>query len=268
MPPGAEALAEMSFRPREWDERLLATALPLLGKAMLKGALSELYLTAIGSSKKVAMRLKANDDNGYSDFFEDPEDLPDWFQEWLDENEDNYTQEEIEELIPQVFDEWLQEAMRESLREIFEQDYWQEINEETRDAIEEEIWDAIDDGLSIEEIAARLEDELGDEWSMTRGRLIARTEISATLNEGHMLSMRRLEEEMGEQVGKEWLSVLGNTTRPEHAALDGVFVAGWDGLFNLDGYEIPYPGHYSLPAKHRCNCQCTILSAIVEVDED
>jgi hypothetical protein len=65
--------------------------------------------------------------------------------------------------------------------------------------------------------------------------------------------------EAGQFINKSWLSVLGNTTRDAHADLDGV-MADADGLWDLNGVKIPWPGHVSLPASDRCNCQCTIVT--------
>jgi hypothetical protein len=50
-----------------------------------------------------------------------------------------------------------------------------------------------------------------------------------------------------------WLSVLGNTTRDTHAALDGV-PEDSEGLWNLGGVDIPWPSHVSLPPDERINC--------------
>lgn len=50
-----------------------------------------------------------------------------------------------------------------------------------------------------------------------------------------------------------WLSVLGTTTRATHAMLDGV-PADEDGLWELGGVRVPWPGHWSLEAGERCNC--------------
>lgn len=84
------------------------------------------------------------------------------------------------------------------------------------------------------------------------------------MNAGHCLGMRRLQEESGLQVGKEYLSVLGSTTRHAHASLDGTIVDGPDAMFNMEGYKIPWPGHFSLPARLRINCQCVPPWAIIE----
>jgi uncharacterized protein with gpF-like domain len=56
---------------------------------------------------------------------------------------------------------------------------------------------------------------------------------------------------------------LGTTTRPEHAALDGVTVAV-DAPFYLAGYACQFPGDADSPAEQSVNCQCTVTSEVLE----
>lgn len=80
------------------------------------------------------------------------------------------------------------------------------------------------------------------------------------LNGARASAMDRLAQEVpGLQMRRTWLSVLGETTRDDHANLDGV-PADTDGLWYLGGMRIPWPAHYNLPPSQRCNCQCSILS--------
>jgi hypothetical protein len=98
-----------------------------------------------------------------------------------------------------------------------------------------------------------------DEFYHNRGQNIARTESGNALNGARSAAMDRLQEEVpGLKTKKTWMSVLGTTTRDSHAELDGV-PADEDGMWNLAGYDVPWPGHWSLPPSERCNCQCTIV---------
>ncbi len=82
------------------------------------------------------------------------------------------------------------------------------------------------------------------------------------LNGARKVSMDELSEELGPEVPMraEWLSVLGTTTRDDHADLDGV-PEDEEGMWTLGGIRIPWPAHYSLPPGQRCNCQCTQVTA-------
>lgn len=82
------------------------------------------------------------------------------------------------------------------------------------------------------------------------------------LNSGHEAAIQETERQTGIPMGKELLSVLGSTTRDTHADADGQVVAS-DGMFDIGGFEAPYPGHYSLPPQERCGCQCTVISAVI-----
>jgi hypothetical protein len=86
------------------------------------------------------------------------------------------------------------------------------------------------------------------------------------MNAGHAQGIEQLKIDTGLDIRAEWLSVLGSTTRDSHAANDGE-MADEDGMFNLAGYMVPWPSHFSLPASERCNCQCSIVSTPV-MDEE
>jgi hypothetical protein len=97
-----------------------------------------------------------------------------------------------------------------------------------------------------------------DEYYHHRGENIARTEAGNALNGARSAAMDRFEDQVpGLVMKKEWLSVLGETTRDSHARLDGV-PEGPDGMWELAGIRIPWPAHFELPAGERCNCQCTL----------
>lgn len=83
---------------------------------------------------------------------------------------------------------------------------------------------------------------------------------SNMLNAGHVAGIEQIQDEIGEELTKIWVSVLGSTTRATHAAMDGSEVPVRNGMFSLAGIDVPYPAHYSLPAADRVNCQCSVIS--------
>ena len=165
---------------------------------------------------------------------------------------------------------WLREAAADALERTMRQPYWQQINITTRDDIEITLRDSIEEGVSIRNAARMIRDRNGPEYDMTRATLVARTEVPNALNAGHAAGIARVQAETGRRVGKEWLSVMGSTTRETHAALDGVQTEDAEGEFSLGGYDVPWPAHDSLPASERCNCQCTVISVLTmdEISED
>ena len=236
----AVILTDMIFQAEQWDKNLLDVMRPIISEAMRDGVLAELMaFSAVKGEKR----------QPESPVFprEIPTDLPDW----------------------------MHDAIAEEFDLIFAEDYWQKINMTTRDDVRRVLERAISEELSIPAIRKELVSRLGGQYTASRATAIARTEVGGSLNAGHQIGIRRLEQETGLVNGKEWLSVLGDTTRDAHANLDGEQVQGADGLFNLGGVEVPYPAHRSLPVEDRANCQCTILSTLVsdqmipdQVEED
>lgn len=161
------------------------------------------------------------------------------------------------------YPDWLQRAAVDSLGDTFSELYWSDVPETTATDIYNVLVSAIREGRSIPWIASEIARQCGPAYSVTRARNVARTEMTGAMNAGHVAGMVQIQEETGLPIGKEWVSVMGSTTRDSHAAADGQQSADPDGLFRLASYSVPYPGHHSLPAAERCNCQCTAISSIV-----
>ena len=286
-------LAKMIFNPREWDRELVDRSLPVVAEAMVEGAVSTLAMVGVELRKSASNGRKPK---GYNI----PIDSPigrvvaaggrfggvkaSTASEWLE-------QEGIGPPLPMEFDtphgpvrigvateypQWLQREISSGLRETFEQDYWSKppgsINDTTLQNLEMYLDKGLRDGWSISKMASNMTSIMGPEYYKGRSTNIARTESGNALNAGRDASIRGVQEAVGPeaapQVGKGWLSVLGNTTRDTHADADGQ-LADADGNFNLAGYTIPWPGYFSLPPGERCNCQCTITMELgVGMPED
>jgi len=166
------------------------------------------------------------------------------------------------------YPDWMKQTVADRLVESFEQPYWDDIAQSFSGDAERWLQAGLRDGLSIRQMAKRMSQEFSGgsyKYAVTRAMNIARTEAGHALNAARKDGMNRLmtdvqaqlDPEMGDVMRPVWLSVLGNTTRDNHANLDGV-PADKNGMWELAGYKIPWPGHISLPASERCNCQCTI----------
>ncbi|MCK9570098.1 phage head morphogenesis protein [Candidatus Pacearchaeota archaeon] len=199
--------------------------------------------------------------------------------EWLDEHPEDIAK--LEEMLAdlglpyEVYTElpvWMKQNIVTKLRESFKQDYWAKISEATAGDAERFLEAGLQEGWSIREMAQQMANSFMGEtgkYAMVRATNIARTESGNALNGARKGVMDQLQEDLGEQVPMRaiWMSVLGNTTRDTHAHLDGV-PADKNGLWNLSGYQIPWPGHYTLPANERCNCQCSIFNEFGMMDAD
>jgi len=161
------------------------------------------------------------------------------------------------------YPDWMKQSVADRLVETFEQPYWGDIAGTFSGDAERWLQAGLRDGLSIRQMAQRMAQDFAGgsyKYAVNRAMNIARTEAGHALNGARKDGMNRLMAdvpEMGGMMRPVWLSVLGTTTRDSHAALDGV-PADKDGMWELSGYRIPWPGHISLPASERCNCQCTI----------
>lgn len=165
------------------------------------------------------------------------------------------------------FPQWMIDAAAAELSKTFAQPYWNDIHTATRNDIELTLFRGAEEGLSSRKVADLIQSEHGPTYNRFRAMNIARTETGNILNSGHAAGMSQIEAELGVPIGKEWLSVQGTTTRLSHSAMNGSRTKTSDGMFNLSGYEVPWPSHHSLPASERCNCQCTIISVSVFDDE-
>ncbi len=169
-------------------------------------------------------------------------------------------EEEID--FPTELPDWLRESAQDFVLETFQEDYWLRIPETTRDDIELTLYRAIEDGLSIRDIAEEIQERHGGAYSKARATMVARTEALSAMNAGHTEGIRQAYEGTGVEPAKEWLSIMGTTTRDEHAEADGQQVPV-DEPFTVGGEQCMFPGDASLSAGMRINCQCTILSAFV-----
>lgn len=215
------------LRSPEQQEALDRAMTPVLAKAMIRGAATEL---------KNLPEIKTT-----------AQDLADRLL--LD----------VPEQIALQLPDWLVAFIERELAETFRADFWRRINWRTADDVQEILLEAIEAGLSIRRIQKRIWEARG-EYTEARAYAVARTETTRALNAGHLEGMRGLEIETGFRVKKEWLSVQGSTTRPTHAAADGQ-QRELDEPFDLGGYPAMYPGDRELPPGEVIHCQCTVISA-------
>ena len=158
---------------------------------------------------------------------------------------------------------WMKDKIQDLLTESFGQDYWSKVNETTLGSIDDFLRTGLENGWSIAKMAEEIVPMLLDvgKYAEWRARNIARTEAGNALNGARVASANNLLETLGRhglQAKKVWLSVLGTTTRIDHANLDGV-PADKDDRWNLGGYSVRWPGDVILPPGQRCHCQCSVV---------
>lgn len=129
------------------------------------------------------------------------------------------------------------------------------VTETTKDQISHALDDADAQGLTTSETASYLVKTLqSDEFTRSRALTIARTESTAAANKGAMLAA----DSSDYLVGKIWIPVMDNNTRPAHAEMDGEPVISLDDLFDVGGELLNYPGDLRGSAGNVINCRCCV----------
>jgi hypothetical protein len=244
-----ETLAKKIFDPKEWNDELTNRVLPVLAVAMAEASVAHLLTVGIDVRKK-GKKEKATTASEWAD-----ENKADW-----DSLMEAFSSSDVPIGILSEIPPWMRKSITERLTESFGEDYWDAINETTLGNAETVLRQGLERGESIATMAGRLREyflEDGFRYARARSENIARTESGNALNSARKDSVAKLQEELDDRVPmkQSWISVLGNTTRPSHADLDGV-PEDKNGMWTLGGIVIPWPAHTSLPPHNRCNCQC------------
>jgi SPP1 gp7 family putative phage head morphogenesis protein len=124
----------------------------------------------------------------------------------------------------------------------------------TRDELQALIQQAIAEGQSVSQLAKRIKDQYGFD-SRVRPLRIARTELTDTINDGTVTTLRK----EGYQQ-KQWSTVIDGRERETHAAADGQTV-GINDVFRVGGESCRYPGDEMLSPALRVNCRCVCVAS-------
>lgn len=157
------------------------------------------------------------------------------------------------------------QAIRGELADSFDQEYWDGISQTRRDKLRRLIAKSIKAGTNLNDVIDSVEKLLGRSGSYEQAFAIARTEITGAINAGHWAARQDLIND-GLITGSEWLDSGDGQVRATHNIGGTVVKAGE--MFNVGGYEAPYPGHYSLPAKERVRCRCLTVAAGSFADDE
>lgn len=243
-------IGSMIFEPSDWHSKLIDAALPVLAETSAQAMINELSRLGVDFDDYKKKSVSGSD--------------------WLDEPGDSPLEEisfvagagEISMGFLRQYPSWMQQAIRANLEETFAQDYWKDINETTLRDINLILQEGAIGGQSIRDIAKSISQKLSSssDYVIQRARNIARTEMGHALNGARSMAMDALIEEAGVDVPmkKQWLSILSDTTRDTHAHLDGV-PSDEDDRWYLGGVYCRWPGDVVLPARERCNCQCSLV---------
>tara|TARA_R100000329_G_scaffold24256_2_gene22957 strand:+ start:3443 stop:4411 length:969 start_codon:yes stop_codon:yes gene_type:complete len=181
--------------------------------------------------------------------------------EELEEGEWEYLAVEVQKTPPSILNE-----IALILGAVALMSYWNQIAFHIQEEVERGVIRAqrmfTVDGVGTQSNTSKFKNFLGSvfgkSWRQIKGRLIGQTEVSNGLNAARKATVKSLREDAHLPIKSIWVSALLPTTRDPHASLDGV-PENENGMWDLDGIEVPYPAHHSLPPEHRINCLCTIM---------
>ena len=130
------------------------------------------------------------------------------------------------------------------------------MSQQTRDRmvgdIAEALADAYQQGMSIDDIADILQDDVFTDMRGYEAERVARTNVISGSNTGAHEAYR----DAGAP-GKEWIATNGPRTRMTHRQADGQVVLFGD-KFVVGGHRADHPGDPALPVGEIVNCRCTV----------
>jgi len=132
------------------------------------------------------------------------------------------------------------------------------ISRTTQDDVMNVINYAHEQGLSVPDTAKAIRAHMA-EASNVRATMIARTELAGAVNGGSLAAAKIAADVAGATATKTWMTAPG-ATYPRHEdyeGLDGQTVQ-LDGLFDVGGAELRFPGDPDGEAGEVINCRCTL----------
>lgn len=124
----------------------------------------------------------------------------------------------------------------------------------TKEALEELLSEAIKEGQSVQQLAKNI-DEYFKLQSRKRSLVIARTELTDTINDGTLHVIQR-----EGYAQKEWITNLDGRERESHREVHGQ-VVGINDVFKVGVSIARHPGDDNLPPNERIQCRCRLVAA-------
>lgn len=131
------------------------------------------------------------------------------------------------------------------------------ISNTTREQITVIVNDGQEIGLTADEIARRIRENVGNQFSRSRALMIALTETHSASMYASQTTNRLIADELGVKLKKEWISTNDDATRESHLQANGDLVE-MDSKFIVGGQELEYPGDPNGSAEEIINCRCVM----------
>lgn len=132
----------------------------------------------------------------------------------------------------------------------------QNINDTTAQQIQRILDDAQTNGYGKEKAARLIVDATSGDIAKARALTIARTEGTRAASKGHKLAAAAWKKQTGQNQYKQWIPIIDNRTRPDHAEMDDTPPIPEEDKFNVGGNGMEAPGDVTAPANETINCRC------------
>lgn len=249
----ADRIVNEIFDPRDWDEDLRSAIGPAIARTIVRGYLSSRAVQA-GRRRRFPPVWR----KGAKDIETKRAPDRDWSNAPL-------TEDEIHEIVSFDLPPSVTRSVFAHTKTIMDKPYWKDVNDTEKQRMQWSLQEGIEEGKTLRQIASDIQEDIGSDE--VRAKRIAVTELTGSLNAGHVVSTEEAEDS-GVQIAKTWVTIGDDKVRPDHEEADGQVVEGSDGLFDVGGEQAPYPGYADLSAGNRCNCRCTfIASPILEAEK-
>jgi uncharacterized protein with gpF-like domain len=137
-----------------------------------------------------------------------------------------------------------------------------QINGTTQKELAKILEQAVQEGKTSVSIAKDIKDTFdrwangGDDMTVARSRMIARTEVEYITNTSMIENYR-----VNQVEGKEWLSARDKNVRTDHSVADGQKVPV-NASFIVGGEQLDRPGDPAGSAGNVINCRCVVLPVL------
>lgn len=164
---------------------------------------------------------------------------------------------------PRKFDDWINivDFWEDIVRGYLQNEFVRKvtgIDQTTQQAIRTYLQSAIEEGMSVQNVAKLIAEGTIPNMNRARALRIARTEVIGASNAGSLAGARSMQIK---GLKKKWLVALDGRERPEHAAVSAstaVDPIDIDDLFNVGGDMLEYPGDPRGSADMVINCRCAV----------
>lgn len=137
------------------------------------------------------------------------------------------------------------------------------ISRTSKDALKGIVEDGMEEGLSLGQIAKRIQQLDSTTFSKNRAYTIARTEVLSAASYANHMSAKQIAEDVNVKMEKTWLTAIDGRERDTHRAAHRQTVA-MDKYYDIGGEKAMYPGDTRLSAANRIRCRCAERYTVVK----